>query len=186
MIIEKHGWLLLVASLPTSGATPRMRLWRAIKSLGCAALRDGAYLLPATPSHATALTELVEQTNCEGGQAWVVDIAPRSPEDETAFMALFDRTSEYAELDGRLSQARKMLASQTPVEVVKLVKRLRKDLDNIRRIDFFSTESSLSAEAAWSDFEEAANAEPRSFGSLVQGGRRPAACPSADQSNSHI
>ena len=42
MIEVPLPWLLLVASLPTSGATPRMRLWRAIKSLGCASLRDGA------------------------------------------------------------------------------------------------------------------------------------------------
>ncbi|MFC3109722.1 chromate resistance protein ChrB domain-containing protein [Undibacterium arcticum] len=158
MDIEKHGWLLLVASLPTSGATPRMRLWRAIKSLGCAALRDGAYLLPAAPNHEAAMAELAEQTNREGGQAWVVDVAPRSREDQAAFMALFDRMGEYAELAGQLSQARKILASQTPVEVIKLVKKLRKELDNIRRIDFFSSESSLSAEAAWSDFAEAANA----------------------------
>ena len=36
------AWLLFIASLPTTGATARMRLWRAIKALGCASLRDGA------------------------------------------------------------------------------------------------------------------------------------------------
>src|SRR5213075_463750 len=41
------AWLLLVVSLPTHGATARMRIWRALKANGCAALRDGAYLLPA-------------------------------------------------------------------------------------------------------------------------------------------
>ena len=40
-------WLLLVVSLPTPSATARMRVWRGLKSLGCMALRDGAYLLPA-------------------------------------------------------------------------------------------------------------------------------------------
>ena len=40
-------WLLLVVSLPTPSATARMRIWRALKALGCVALRDGAYLLPA-------------------------------------------------------------------------------------------------------------------------------------------
>jgi DNA-binding transcriptional regulator PaaX len=39
-------WLLLVVSLPAEGATTRTRIWRALKALGCGALRDGAYLLP--------------------------------------------------------------------------------------------------------------------------------------------
>ena len=143
MMSKNTVWLLLVASLPTSGATPRMRLWRAIKALGCVALRDGAYLLPGAPQHAAALAELAEQTNAEGGQAWVVDVVPRSSEDEDAFKLLFDRAGEYAELVVRLNHARKQLTSQTPAEVAKTVKRLRKDLDGIARIDFFANDASV-------------------------------------------
>ncbi|PIV87733.1 MAG: chromate resistance protein, partial [Hydrogenophilales bacterium CG17_big_fil_post_rev_8_21_14_2_50_63_12] len=39
-------WLLLILSLPTENASARMRAWRALKSTGAAALRDGVYLLP--------------------------------------------------------------------------------------------------------------------------------------------
>ena len=46
MNIAEPAWLLLVVSLPTSSATARMRIWRALKAQGCVALRDGAYLLP--------------------------------------------------------------------------------------------------------------------------------------------
>ena len=137
MNFEKSSWLLLIASNPTAGATPRMRLWRAIKALGCASLRDGAYLLPDQAGHASALAELAEQTNTEGGQAWVVNISPRALDDEAAFTALFDRATEYAELDERLSQARKTLATQAQSEVAKVVKRLYKELEALRRIDFF-------------------------------------------------
>jgi hypothetical protein len=49
MDCEETHWLLLVISLPVSSATPRMRIWRALKALGCVALRDGAYLLPSAP-----------------------------------------------------------------------------------------------------------------------------------------
>ncbi|QYY29970.1 hypothetical protein K2O51_07595 [Cupriavidus pinatubonensis] len=44
---SQDSWTLLIVSLPTSSATARMRIWRAVRALGCAALRDGAYLLPA-------------------------------------------------------------------------------------------------------------------------------------------
>lgn len=155
---EKDRWLLLIASNPTAGGTPRMRLWRAIRALGCASLRDGAYLLPDGAGHASALTELAEQTNAEGGQAWVVDLCARTPNDEKAFKALFDRAADYSELGERLSQARKVLATQAPSEVTKVVKRLRKDLDVIRRTDFFPNDASLAAQSSWADFQEVADA----------------------------
>lgn len=155
---EKSLWLLLVASNPTAGATQRMRLWRSIKALGCVSLRDGAYLLPNRSGHASALEELAEQTNAEGGQAWVVNISPRSPDDQAAFEALFDRATEYAELGGRLSQARKILATQAPSEVAKVVKRLRKEVETLQRIDFFASDASLAAQSAWAGFLDAASA----------------------------
>jgi len=40
-------WALLIVTLPTRPNAVRLRIWRALKALGCAALRDGAYLLPA-------------------------------------------------------------------------------------------------------------------------------------------
>ena len=51
-------WLLLIVSLPTSSATARMRIWRALKGLGCVALRDGAYLMPAGLQNEQALQGL--------------------------------------------------------------------------------------------------------------------------------
>lgn len=150
-------WHLLVASLPTAGATPRMRLWRAIKALGCAALRDGAYLLPNGEGHAEALAELAEQTNLEGGQAWVVDVMPKSIEDEAAFVSLFNRSADYAELEVRLRQARKELLSRTASANEKFVKRLRKELESLQHIDFFPGDASLACEAAWWELNDAAN-----------------------------
>lgn len=158
MTDKTQHWLLLVASLPTSGATARMRLWRSIKALGCMPLRDGAYLLPDGGTHSAALKELAEQTNTEGGQAWMVDVVPRSAEDATAFQGLFDRAADYAELGGRLSQAKKSLASQAPADVARTVKRLRKEFETLQRIDFFPNEASLAAQSSWAVFQEAADA----------------------------
>ena len=62
------AWLLLVISLPTSGGTARMRIWRALKTLGCVALRDGAYLLPSGADRAQALRDLGDECIREGWQ----------------------------------------------------------------------------------------------------------------------
>lgn len=154
----QSSWLLFIASLPTTGATARMRLWRSIKSLGCAALRDGAYLLPDTPAHATALEDLAEQTNKEGGTGCLVNVSPRSEANDEAFRALFDRSADYAGIETQVLAAKRALASQGASEIARTVKRLRKELDAMRRIDFFPNQASSAIQAAWSDFEDAANA----------------------------
>ena len=158
MKTTQPGWFLLIVSLPTTGATVRMRLWRTIKAIGCVPLRDGAYLLPEREGHAAALEDLAEQTGAEGGQAWLVNVVPRSSDDAAAFHALFERSSEYAEFVGKLTQARKVISDQAPAEVARTIKRFRKDLDALRRIDFFPNDSLLAAEASLADFNEAAKA----------------------------
>ena len=91
-------WLLLVVSLPTQGATARMRIWRALKANGCAALRDGAYLLPASAEREQVLQDLADDCRREGGSAWLMAVQPRSADEAQAYRALFDRSPDYADL----------------------------------------------------------------------------------------
>ena len=58
MTLSPAFWLTLIVSLPSASGTTRMRIWRAVKALGCAALRDGAYLLPAQAEQAAQLQTL--------------------------------------------------------------------------------------------------------------------------------
>ena len=152
------SWLLLVASLPTSSATARMRIWRAIKALGCAPMRDGAYLLPPGPAHEDALAALADETIQEGGQAWLVDVAPRSDDQEAAFKALFDRSETHAAFFNDLSAARLALAGQLPVEVNRALRKLGRDHEALMATDFFPAEASLRTQSVWADFQEVANA----------------------------
>lgn len=71
---------------------------------------------------------------------------------------MFDRTQEYDDLCVRLNQTRKLLSSQTPIEIAKTVRRFRKNLDALERIDFFPGDASLAAQSAWLDFDETAQA----------------------------
>jgi hypothetical protein len=154
---ESTRWHLLIASLPTTGATARMRLWRAIKALGCVPLRDGAYLLPERPGHADKLADLVEQTNADGGEAWLVKVLPRHEQDELAFLARFDRSREYGEFLETVVEAKKSLMSQAAADIARTLKKLAKERDALERIDFFPGEAALDANAAWADFVEKAN-----------------------------
>ena len=145
-------WLVLVVSLPTSSATARMRVWRGLKALGCVALRDGAYLLPASAESEQALQQLGDECRREGGSAWLMDVQPRSAEDAGAYRQLFERSEEYAELRKSWKDAHRGLSSMGPVELARLQRKLLREFDALRGIDFFPNEASVEAEAAWTDF----------------------------------
>ena len=74
-----------------------MRIWRALKAIGCRALRDGAYLLPAGEAREQALQELADDCTREGGNAWLMTVRPRDGEEELAYRQLFDRSDDYVE-----------------------------------------------------------------------------------------
>jgi len=86
-----NRWLLLVTTLPTKPAAARMRLWRGAKAAGCAALRDGAWLLPV--SGARVLARLAENVVAAGGSAEILTVVTENGQ-TTRFAALFDRDGE--------------------------------------------------------------------------------------------
>lgn len=148
------SWLLLIVSLPTSSATARMRVWRGLKALGCVALRDGAYLLPAEAHHEQALQGLGEECVREGGSAWLMAVQPRSDDEARAYRQLFDRSEDYAELRKAWKEANRTLAKMTDGELARLHRKLQREFDATRAIDFFPSEASADAEAAWTDFNK--------------------------------
>ncbi len=135
-----------------------MRIWRALKALGCGALRDGVYLLPAGNAHLKSLQELAEETVKEGGGAWLVDMHARTEDDNALFRALFDRSTDYAEFVKALREARKTLSALSVQEITRLQRKLRRDYEALRAIDYFPNEASAQAEAGWSDFVSVAEA----------------------------
>ena len=66
----------LVLSLPTRNSTLRMRVWRALKDCGAAALRDGVYLLPSDAADGGALGRLEAEIRANGGFAITFDATP--------------------------------------------------------------------------------------------------------------
>lgn len=148
-------WLTLIVSLPSASATARMRIWRAVKTLGCAALRDGAYLLPAQAEQATQLQAMADEALQEGGQAWLLHVYAKDLAEEAAYRALFDRADDYAQWLADLAEARKTLASLGAAGLSRLQRRHARIYEAIRRIDFFPGETSIRAESQWRDFARA-------------------------------
>jgi hypothetical protein len=151
MSLSEPSWLLLVISLPTQGATARMRIWRALKALGCAALRDGAYLLPGGDGRDAALRELADECVREGGTAWLMSVQPQSGDEGATYLGLFDRTEELAELREAWKEANRGLAAMAPAELLKLQRRLQRDYEALQAIDYFPNDSTAETQAAWTE-----------------------------------
>lgn len=158
MTTSQDSWILLIVSLPTAGATARMRVWRAVKAFGCAALRDGAYLLPAHAEQAAQLHELADETQQEGGQAWLLRVQPSDFNETAAYRALFDRSADYTDWLAEVSEARKTLSSLGSAELNRLLRRHGRAYNALRRIDFFPNGASVRAQAQWRDFTGAIEA----------------------------
>jgi hypothetical protein len=150
-------WLLLVVTLPTSSATARMRIWRALKALGCGALRDGVYLLPDTEALRPQLAGLGDETIREGGTAWLLQAGPVDAADAQRYRSLFDRRQEYADFIALLADAGKAIPASTPQDVNKQLRKLRREYDALRAIDYFPDEASAQGEQAWREFKARAD-----------------------------
>ncbi|MFD4836577.1 chromate resistance protein ChrB domain-containing protein [Achromobacter sp. NPDC058515] len=150
------NWLTLILSMPTENATARMRAWRALKSCGAAVLRDGVYLLPRQPSSEGALTAVAQDVLENGGTALLAH-ADFPNEDPTRLQGLFDRSVEYGELLGEIGRIRRALSSDTAMESLKQLRKLRKTYAQLAEIDFFPGEAQRQTDAALLDVEEGAN-----------------------------
>lgn len=144
------GWRLLVVSLRTESGTARMRIWRALKALGCVALRDGAYLLPAGKGRERSLRELADECTREGGTAWLMVVQPASKDEHLAWRQLFDRSEDYAELRKAWKEANRSMGKLDAGELARLHRRLEREYAAVRAIDFFPNDATPEAEAAWS------------------------------------
>lgn len=128
-------WLFLIATLPTDAAALRMRLWRGLKSLGAGVLRDGVYALPGEERCRDAFLTLQSEVNAApGGNAFLVEgqVSESGP-----IIQLFDRASQYQELLDAITQTNQTLTALSLPDADKQLKKLRKTLSALQRIDYF-------------------------------------------------
>ncbi|MBZ0095772.1 MAG: chromate resistance protein [Sulfuricella sp.] len=159
-------WLVLVASLPASNASLRMRLWRATKALGCAVLRDGVYLLPAGRGLRQALRMHAEDIKQGGGSAYLLNVANPSTEEKTDFQSLFDRSEDYRALMERVTAFRADIGALDTHAGRRQLKTLWREFEALVAIDYFPRGGKAEADALLMDAEAAflaslAPGEPR-------------------------
>lgn len=130
-------FLALLITLPTKATTGRMRVWRALKTLGCATLRDGVYLLPDEPEHAAALEELASAALAAEGSGAIYHLTGLDSAQDSALCELFNRAADFAALDAECLTLQAELADLEPGQARRRLHALSRRFAQCVRIDFF-------------------------------------------------
>ncbi|WWB35730.1 chromate resistance protein [Leclercia adecarboxylata] len=117
-------------------------------------LRDGVYLLPEAQQGQEIFNDISREIRDEGGAAFVFNAA--TPEEEE-IRPLFDRSQQYMALLERLQVCKNDLDEETAVSQLKVVRKLRRELDRIVAIDFFPGEAQAQAVFSLTELEAGIN-----------------------------
>lgn len=137
---------MLAYRVPRKPSTPRVAIWRRLKRLGVAQLLDGLVALPLDSRTREALEWLADDVVAAGGEAtlWISTAASLSQERALAARMAEAVASEYAEV---ATDARAAVRLE-PWLRRRTLARLRRELQRIRRRDFFPPAEREQAEAA--------------------------------------
>ena len=138
-------WAILIVTLPTQPNAVRLRIWRALKSLGCGALRDGAYLLP--DEHAAQLEALAQEAREHGGTASVLTLAPRNAAQRDELLLLFDRAEAYAQWRETVTTLHAESDRLSETEARRRLRGVADALQALRSIDYYPGAAAQQAEA---------------------------------------
>lgn len=128
-------WVLLSYRVPREPSTPRIAIWRKLKRLGVAQLGDGLVGLPADARTREHLDWIADDVITAGGAAsvWLARPASASQERELAAQMAAARAAEYTTVAEQADTA----GALTGKERDAAVRRLRAELHQITRRDFF-------------------------------------------------
>ena len=156
MADKKNAWLVFIMSQPGKSTTPRIRLWRLLKGLGAAVLRDGVYLVPQRESLRQALEEQVQTVQRSGGAASLLAVEPVTDTD-SQFRALFDRSEDYAALLAAIDQWRPRMSEGTETQARRQLQQWRREHEAIVAIDYFPGPAQTQSAQALAEAEAAIN-----------------------------
>src|SRR5437763_16040392 len=139
-------WVLLGYKVPREPSTPRIALWRALRRLGAVQVLDGLVALPADSRTREQLEWLADEVVEAGGEASVWLARPGSAAQERA-LATRMRAAVTVEYQAVVNDARAAAAGPAG-QRKRTLARLRRELNRIRRRDYFQSEAREVALAA--------------------------------------
>ena len=173
MTVKPPTWLLLITNLPGHNPTLRMRLWRSLKGVGAGSLRDGVYVLPDSGPARKVFEEHAKDIKEGGGVAHVLPLEASSQEQTEVFRALFDRTTEYAEVAARLNVLLGEMGTLIEVEGRQRLTAIGREVAAVVERDYFPDKAREQMKSALADAQAALDTrfspdEPRAGGPKIK------------------
>jgi hypothetical protein len=134
-------WLVFSYSLPTKGSSnSRVTLWRRLQNLGTLDI-TGVYVLPENAETTEAFTWLSQEVAAAGGEAVFMPVEKFNGLTDKTILERFnaERAKKYQTLVEEINLFQKTKGQLEPSERSKALSKLRRQFDDITRIDFFNS-----------------------------------------------
>jgi hypothetical protein len=149
-------WLILVHRIPARPLYLRAKMRQRLSDAGAVAVKNSVYLLPHGPEALEDLQWIAQEIEAGGGDAHLFEGDFVDGAASTTAVAQFNsaRNEQYEALVAEASAAMKAARSAAAVaELTAEHARLLRQLEEIRRIDFFDADGRKAAEKALSAME---------------------------------
>jgi hypothetical protein len=150
---QGQGWIIFFYSVPSKPVSSRMKVWRKLIKTGAVQLKGSVYILPFNDDHYEFLQWLVSEIAGMKGEADFVKIEKVDTMSDPKIIALFNRqrASDYkviekalGDIERKLSSTQKGGKSQNLPGISEQIAKLRKDFEEVKKIDFFSSDEGKS------------------------------------------
>lgn len=158
------SWIVFSYSLPSKGrSSPRVAVWRRLRSLGAVSPKGGVHVLPAHDECIEAFQWLAQEVEQAKGEALLMRVDRFEGLSDAHLIALFQaaRKEDYVALDARTAALEKTLTGsrgrgpRDEAQARDLLAKLRRDHGEIARIDFFDSPAGAQVASRLARIEEA-------------------------------
>jgi len=155
-------WLLLIHQIPAKPTYFRAKIWRRLQQLGAVAIKQSVYAMPHQEQSLEDLTWIVKEITDGGGEATMIQARFIEGLSDPQVIGLFHaaRGSDYEKILAEIRALREdwhcqagesatdcLLGFRTRLE------KIRKQFNDVVRIDFFKAPEQLQAQTALNDLE---------------------------------
>ncbi len=143
------NWVVFSYSLPSqSRSSPRVAVWRRLRSLGAISPKGGVYVLPGRDDCVEAFQWLGQEVEQAKGDALVMRVERFEGLKDAQLVELFQRARkrDYEELDAQAAQLEKSIrGKRRPQDLARardMLAKLRRWRAQVARVDFFESPQS--------------------------------------------
>ena len=157
------SWLVFSYSLPSKArSSPRVAVWRRLRTLGAVSPKGGVYVLPGRPDCMEAFQWLAQEVEDAKGEALLMHVDRFEGMTDQALVALFQdaRRKDYEALEARIADLQRAGRSAARRGRPKggdardALAKLRRDHAEIARVDFFESPAAAAVTAKLDRLEQ--------------------------------